>query len=96
MFKILLLSFVFLSANAFSQVDKKPNPDSQVNAQEQINGLPEGSQGGNYLIRTKKRTIKVSPVIAPVENQSPANCADSLGGKGSANFTACEAAKRSR
>ncbi len=96
MFKILLLSFIFLSANAFSQDEKKPDPDSEVNAKEQINGLPQGSQGGNYLIRTKKRTIKVSPIIAPTVNQSPANCADSLGGKGSANFTACEAAKRTR
>ena len=96
MFKVLVLSFVFLSANAFSQVESKPNPDSQVNAKEQVNGLPEGSQGGAYLIRTKKRTIKLSPVIAPAENQLPANCADNLGGKGSANFTACEAAKRTR
>jgi len=96
MLKILLLSSLFLSLNAFSQVDNKPDPDSQVNAQEQINGLPGGSEGAAYSVRTKKRTIKMPAVIAPVENQSPANCADSLGAKGSANFTACEAAKKTR
>lgn len=96
MLKILFLSSLFLSLNAFSQVDNKPDPDSQVNAQEQINGLPGGSEGSAYSVRTKKRTIKMPAVVAPVENLSPANCVDSLGSKGSANFTACEAAKKTR
>lgn len=96
MLKVLLVSSLFLSLNAFSQTTIKPDPTSQVNAQEQANGLPGGSAGGAYSVRTKKRTIKVPPVIAPAENQSPASCADSLGGKGGANFTACEAAKKTR
>lgn len=96
MLKILLLSSLFLSFNAFSQNENKPDPNSQVNAEEQVNGLPGGSQGSAYSVRTKKRTIKMPAVVAPVENQSPASCADSLGSKGSANFTACEAAKKTR
>ena len=94
--KILLLRFVFLSANAFSQIENKPDPNSEVNAQEQINGLPGGSEGAAYSVRTKKRALKAPAMIAPAQNLFPANCADSLGGKGSANFTACEAAKRTR
>ena len=96
MSKIYLLSFVLLSANAFSQIENKPDPDSQINAQEQVNGTPGGSEGSAYSVRTKKRMMKLPPVVAPVQNLSPANCADSLGGKGSANFTACEAAKKTR
>ena len=96
MLKILLLSSVFLCLNAFAQIENKPDPNSQINAQEQVNGLPGGSVEGAYSVRTKKRTIKMPSVVAPVENHSPANCADSLGSKGSANFTACEAAKRTR
>jgi hypothetical protein len=95
MLKILLVSSVVLSMNAFSQTQNKPDPNSQVNAEEQVNGLPGGSAGAAYSV-TKKRSIKAPAVIAPVENTTPANCADSLGGKGSANFTACEAAKRTR
>lgn len=96
MLKILLISSVFLSVNAFSQTPAKPNPDSQINAEEQIHGTPGGTTGTAYSVRTKKRTIKVPANVAPVENQSPANCADSLGSKGSANYTACEAAKKTR
>lgn len=96
MFKIILISAVILSSNAFAQSMNKPDPDSQVNAEEQVHGMPGGTTGTAYSVRTKKRTIKVPPVIAPVENHSPANCADSLGAKGSANFTACEAAKKTR
>jgi hypothetical protein len=94
MLKILLVSSVVLSMNAFSQT-QKPDPNSQVNAEEQVNGLPGGSAGAAYSV-TKKRSIKAPAVIAPVENTTPANCADSLSGKGSANFTACEAAKKTR
>lgn len=96
MLKNLLLGSLFLSVNAFAQMDNKPDPDSQVNAQEQVNGLPGGSEGAAYSVRTKKRTIKMPAVVAPIENHSPANCADSLGAKGAANFTACEAAKKTR
>lgn len=96
MSKIYLLIFVLFSANAFSQVENKPDPDSQINAQEQINGVPGGSAGAAYSVRTKKRMMKAPPVIAPVENLSPANCVDSLGGSGGANYTACEAAKKTR
>jgi hypothetical protein len=96
MLKILIISSVFLSLNAFSQIDNKPDPNSQINAEEQAHGLPGGSAGSAYSVRTKKRSLKVPAVVAPVENHSPASCADSLGGKGSANFTACEAAKKTR
>jgi len=92
MIKILLL----LSLSAFSQTMTKPDPNSQINAEEQANGLPGGSSGTAYSVRTQKRSIKAPAVIAPVENTTPANCADSLGGKGSATFTACEAAKKTR
>lgn len=96
MLKVLLLSSIFLSLNAFSQTQNKPDPNSQVNAEEQVHGLPGGTEGTAYSVRTKKRTIKMPEVVAPVENHSPANCVDSLGSKGSANFTACEAAKKTR
>lgn len=96
MLKILLVSSILLSMNAFSQTQNKPDPNSQVNAEEQVNGLPGGSAGAAYSVRTKKRSIKAPAIIAPVENTTPASCADSLGAKGSANFTACEAAKRTR
>lgn len=96
MLKALVLSSLFLSMNAFSQTMNKPDPNSQINAQEQANGLPGGASGSAYSVRTKKRAIQAPPIIAPVENTTPANCADSLGGKGSATFTACEAAKKTR
>jgi len=95
MFKILILSGIVLSTSALSQTTK-PNPDSQVNAEEQVNSLPGGSAGAAYSVRTKKSTIKAPPIIAPVENTTPANCADALGAKGGATFTACEADKRTR
>lgn len=94
--KIILLTVVFLSVNAYSQMENKPDPDSQVNAQEQVHGLPGGSKTGAYLIRTKKKTIKLPAAITPVQNLSPANCADSLASNGGANYTACEAAKKTR
>ena len=90
---ILLCLFVF-SFNAHSQSLTKPDPNSSINAEEQVNGLPAGK--GAYSVRTKKRSVKVPAVIAPAENTTPANCADSLGGSGGANFTACEAGKRTR
>lgn len=96
MFKIILFISIILSTSAFSQ-STKPDPDSQINAEEQINSLPGGSAGAAYSVRTQKRTtIKAPAVIAPAENITPANCADTLGAKGSATFTACEAAKRTR
>jgi hypothetical protein len=95
MLKTILLSSFIFSLNAFSQTDK-PDPDSQINAEEQVNGLPGGSAGRSYSVRTKKTTIKAPDTIAPVENIVPANCADSLGAKGGANFTACEANKKTR
>lgn len=96
MVKIIFLSLVFVSASAFSQVEKKPDPTSEVNAEEQVNGLAGGTKDSAYSVRTKKRIYKVPAVVAPVENLSPASCADSLGSSGSANFTACEAAKKTR
>ena len=96
MLKIFLASSVICSMNAFSQTPVKPDPNSQINAQEQINSLPENSKGGAYSVRIKKNLMKAPPIIAPVENISPANCADSLGGKGSATYTACEAAQKTR
>jgi hypothetical protein len=96
MIKILLIGSVFLSMNAFSQTVVKSDPNSEINAQEQANGLPGEASGSAYSVHTKKRSIQAPPVIAPVENTSPASCADSLGGKGSATFTACEAAKKTR
>jgi hypothetical protein len=96
MLRILFLCSVLLSINAFSQTMIRPDPNSQINAQEQVNGLPGGAVGSAYSVRTKKRAIKAPSFIAPVENPTPANCADSLGGKGSATFTACEAARKTR
>jgi len=90
---LLLCSFVF-SVNVHSQTYTKPDPNSSINAEEQVNGLPAGK--GAYSVRTKKRSVKIPSTIAPVENTTPANCADSLGGQGGANFTACEAGKRTR
>jgi hypothetical protein len=96
MLKILLISSVLISTNSFSQTLAKSDPDSSINAEEQNHGLPGGKEGKAYSVRTKKRSIKVPSIIAPVENTYPANCADSLNGKGSANYTACEAGKKSR
>lgn len=96
MFKLLILGLMVVSLNAFSQTVEKPDPNSPVNAQEQINGLPGNSPGTSYSVRTKKRAIVAPAVVAPVENHTPANCADSLGGKGSNTFTACEAGKKTR
>ncbi len=96
MIKIFLLSTMFLSLGAFAQTQTKPDPTSQVNAEEQIHGLPGSSTGAAYSVRTKKRTITMPSNVAPVENTTPANCADSLGSKGSATFTACEAGKKTR
>lgn len=96
MLRVLLLSSLFLTANAHAQTTEKPNPDSSVNAEEQVNGLPGAGAGRAYSVRTKKSVLQVPSKIAPVENHAPANCADSLGAKGSANFTACEAAKKTR
>ena len=94
--KIIIASSLMLSINAFAQTPAKPDPNSSVNAQEQVNGLPGSSTGAAYSVRTKKRSVKMPSVIAPVENTTPANCADSLGGKGGATFTACEAGKKTR
>ncbi|MBY0413773.1 MAG: hypothetical protein K2Q18_06395 [Bdellovibrionales bacterium] len=47
-------------------------------------------------MKARKRTVVMPSSIAPVENHSPANCADSLGSKGGASFTACEAGKKTR
>lgn len=96
MIKSLLISSLFLSLSAFSQTLTKPDPHSQINAEEQVNGLPGGSSGSAYSVRTKKRSLQAPAIVAPAENTTPANCADSLGGKGSATFTACEAAKKTR
>lgn len=91
-----MLKFLLLSSLALSQTTTKPDLDSSINAEEQISGLPGGSAGAAYSVRTEKKTIKPPAVIAPAENVVPANCVDSLGGKGGANFTACEAAKKTR
>lgn len=96
MIKNLLIASLLLSFSAFSQTMTKPDPSSQINAEEQAHGLPGGSTGSAYSVRTKKRVLQAPAVIAPVENMTPANCADNLGGKGSATFTACEAAKKTR
>lgn len=96
MIKILLLTSIIFSANAFAQTTNKPDPNSSINAEEQINGLPGGGSGKTYSVRTKKRSIKAPDVVAPVENTTPANCSSNLGANGSATFTACEAAKKTR
>jgi hypothetical protein len=95
MLKILFLSSALLSLGAFAQTTK-PDPNSSINAEEQVNGLPGGGKGTSYSVRTKKRAVVAPSIVAPVENTTPANCADSLGGSGSATFTACEAGKRTR
>ncbi len=92
---LMILSFLF-SVNAFSQT-QKPDPNSPINAEEQIRSLPGGSAGTPYSVtKSKKGTVKMPPIVAPTENTLPANCADSLDGKGSATFTACEAGKKTR
>lgn len=92
----MILSFLF-STNAFSQSTQKPDPNSPINAEEQVRGLPGGSSGTPYSVtKSKKGTVKMPPIVAPAENTLPANCADSLDGKGSATFTACEAGKKTR
>lgn len=96
MYKALFFFALTLSSTCFSQTTIKPDPNSSINAQEQINGLPGGSTGAAYSVRTKKRSVKMPSHIAPVENLTPASCADSLGGKGGASFTACEAGKKTR
>ena len=95
MLKILILSSLLISMNAIAQTTK-PDPTSSINAEEQVNGLPGGKSGTGYSVRAKKKSVTAPDVVAPVENHTPANCADSLGAKGSATFTACEAGKRSR
>lgn len=92
----LFLSLAQISLNIFAQQPAKSDPNSMVNAEEQINGLPGASKGKAYSVKTKKRVILVPANVAPVENTTPANCADSLGGSGSATFTACEAGKKTR
>ena len=96
MIKILLLFFHVLSLSVYSKTSDRPDPSSSVNAEEQISGLPGGSAGAAYSVKTQKRSIKIPAIMAPAENALPASCADSLGGKGSANFTACEAARKTR
>lgn len=97
MYRFLAIFSCLISLTVYSQTAEKADPHSQVNAEEQAMGLPGASAGSPYSVtKTKKRTIKVPPVIAPTENTLPANCADSLGGKGSATFTACEAGKKTR
>lgn len=65
MLKVLLVCSLFFSFNAFSQIENKPDPDSQVNAQEQANGLPGGSEAAAYSVRTKKRMMKM-PAVTPL------------------------------
>jgi hypothetical protein len=97
MFKILLLSTFIFSGYAFSQTPTKPNPNSQINAEEQVNGLPGGANGRSFSARTtKKKKFKLPANVAPVENTTPANCADSVGGTGGASYTACQAAEKTR
>lgn len=95
--KIIVLVLITLSVSVFSQTPARPDPNSMINAQEQINGLPGAGEGKSYSVRTKKRAVKAPDSIAPViENETPANCASNMGGKGNATFTACEAAKKTR
>ena len=96
MLKIILATSLLFSLSAFTQTLEKPDPNSQINAEEQVNGLPGGSEGAAYSVRTKKSATKTPSNIAPVENTTPANCASSMGGKGDATFTACEAGKKTR
>jgi hypothetical protein len=96
MLTIIILSSALFSANAFSETQEKPDPNSQINAQEQVNSLPGAGSAGAYSVRTRKSSVKAPVNIAPVENITPASCADSLGSKGSATFTACEAGKKTR
>lgn len=95
MLKVFLLSAFLISTEGFTQTNK-PDPTSQINAEEQVNGLPGGASGTGYSVRTRKKTVAPPEAVAPVENHTPANCADNLGAKGSATFTACEAGKRTR
>ncbi|MBY0413772.1 MAG: hypothetical protein K2Q18_06390 [Bdellovibrionales bacterium] len=51
MLKIFFLSSTLIfgiSLNVFSQTTPKPDPDSQINAEEQVNGMPGASKGGAY------------------------------------------------
>ena len=95
MLKILILSSFFITVSGFAQTTK-PDPTSSINAEEQVNGLPGGKSGTGYSVRAKKKAVTAPEVVAPVENHTPANCADNLGAKGSGTFTACEAGKRTR
>jgi hypothetical protein len=92
--KILLLGCAILSMGVSAQTVEKPNPNSPINAVEQIHGLPGGSKGTAYSVKTKKKVNETPSNIVPMENTTPANCADSMGGKGGASFTACEAQKK--
>ncbi len=95
--KSFLIVSLFFSFNAFSQTTQKPDPNSPINAEEQIRGLPGAASGYPNTISTdKKNSLKAPAIVAPTENTVPANCADNLGGKGSATFTACEANKKTR
>lgn len=97
MFKIICFGAFLISHSTFAQITVKPDPSSQINAEEQIHGLPGNGKGRAYSVKTtKKKTLKTPENFAPVENTTPANCSDSLGGSGSATFTACEAGKRTR
>lgn len=96
MIKIFLLTSIIFSVSIFAQTTNKPDPNSSINAEEQINGLPGAGSGKSYSVKTKKRAIKAPDIVAPVENTTPANCSSNMGGSGSATFTACEAAKRTR
>ncbi len=95
MFKLVFILSVFFSINCFSQTTSKPDQGSAINAEEQVNGLPGSTKAGAYSVR-KKKPVQIPTSFAPAENLSPAACADSLGQTGGANFTACEANKKSR
>jgi hypothetical protein len=95
MFKILLVSSFIFSLNAFSQTPVKPDLDSSVNAVEQIHGQEGNNSKSIYSVKKNKKKIKVfTNAITPLENTTPANCSDSLEGKGGANYTACQGNKK--
>ncbi len=97
MYKSFFALTILLSTTAFAQKVQKPDPNSPINAEEQIRSLPGAASGyPNTISQEKKRSLQAPAVVAPMENTLPANCADNLDGKGSATFTACEAGKKTR
>ena len=85
---LIVASFAFISISAFAQTSttQSGNNASTIN-----------TVTTNEMVKAKKKKFSLPVVIAPATSNAAANCADNLGkGSGSANFTACEAGKKTR